>query len=371
MPAPRGTTGVRVPVAKRNTACTSSIVRGRHDRRAAGRPPSGARTHRRAPRPSTPAGSVRTRSPSSARRPRRRRLARQFTHESRRRHVRFPLVESGAGATLGSWTPPTPIKFAERYRALCSTGRPVRRPVHRGRALDGHLLPAELPRRAPRSAQRELLPHRGGRPRGWPARLQALPARRGARLPDWNLRDDLRQPRDAPHHGRRGRARGRARARRATRLHRRATSPACWRPSSARDRSRSRAHRAQTARALAHLDRPCPPPTWRSPSGFAQHPPVQRHDRAPSTRPPRWSYAPSPAGAPPRPGPPRARSDHPPAARPSAVRRAPGVLSPPHAGHLIPGRVEVILTTPSSRRRLRLPGGLAPGRRPDSNGVRP
>ena len=93
--------------------------------------------------------------------------------------------------------PPTHRRPARRprvRRALpCDAGarRPVRRAVHHRRALDGHLLPAELPGRRAEAVERELLPHGRRRARGGPARLQALPARRRARLPEWDLRDDL------------------------------------------------------------------------------------------------------------------------------------------------------------------------------------
>ena len=94
---------------------------------------------------------------------------------------------SAAAATLDAWTRPTPCSPSgpsspEIRRALLAR-RAVRRAVHRRRALDRHLLPAELPCHHAARPQRELLPHRGRGARGGVARVQALPARRGAGLP--------------------------------------------------------------------------------------------------------------------------------------------------------------------------------------------
>ena len=59
---------------------------------------------------------------------------------------------------------------------------PLRRPVHHRRALHRHLLSAELPGDDAETGQCHLLSHRRRRARGGPPRVQALPARRRARL---------------------------------------------------------------------------------------------------------------------------------------------------------------------------------------------
>ncbi len=233
VPAPRGTTGVPVAWAMRITACTSSTD-------AACTTASGGVALRHPERSSrvasSAAGSVVTDAPRASWR--RARTSVGIPPPYRCGHVRFPLVD--VGARVRGWTHDAPARHPHEARprrrrparrprvrrALprhAGARRAVRRAVHHGRALDRHLLPPELPGRGAQAVERELLPHGRGRPRGRAPGVQALPARRGARLPRVGPARRPRRTGHAAHRRRRRRARGRPRPRRAASGTRRGT----------------------------------------------------------------------------------------------------------------------------------------------------
>ena len=153
------------------------------------------------------------------------------------------------------------MSFDTQYAALSSRDARFDGQFIAGVHHDRHLLPPQLPGHHPEARQRALLPHRRGRPRRRPARLQALPARCRARLPRLEPARRPRLARHAARAGRRRRARGRRRPRPPPRLHAAPRLAACCRPSSAPDRSRSPARTAPRPRG-----RCSPPPTSRSPT---------------------------------------------------------------------------------------------------------
>ena len=91
--------------------------------------------------------------------------------------VRFPLGSGLRGGTLVAVLDP------DRCYARAADPRPpLRRLVRHGCAHHRHLLPAELPGRHSRSATTSSSSHRRGGPAGRLPGVQALPARRLARL---------------------------------------------------------------------------------------------------------------------------------------------------------------------------------------------
>ena len=127
----------------------------------------------------------------------------------------------------------------------------LRRLGLRGDHLDRHLLPAELPGAHGQARERAPVPHRRGRPGRRLPGLQALPARRRARLAGVGHPRRHGRPRDAPDRRRRGGPRGRD----GSRVAGSATPSATCTASScavtgAGPLALARAQRAQTARVL-------------------------------------------------------------------------------------------------------------------------
>ena len=136
---------------------------------------------------------------------------------------------------------------------------------YRGVTSTRHLLPAELPGRAAEARQHALLPHGGGRPARRLPGLQALPARRVARVAGVERPRRRRRPGDAADRRRRRRPRGRRRASPAGSATASASSTRLLTAElGAGPLALARAQRAQT-RGADRDDRRCRSPTSRSP----------------------------------------------------------------------------------------------------------
>ena len=239
-------------------------------------------------------------------------------------------------------------------------GRPLRRVVlHRGH-LHRHLLPAELPGHHPEAGQRPLLPDRGRGAAGRLPGLQAVPARRRARLARVERAGRRRGPGDAPDRRRRRRPGRRARARRAARLQRAPPAPPAASPRSAPGRSPWPGRSGRRPPGCSSRRRTSRSRRWRSPpaspASASSTTPCGRSSRR---RPPRCDRrrAGGAARGPPRPGAARVR--------PASWRCASRSASPSTATPCCPSSVAG--PSPASRsvagdtyrRTLRLPHGPA------------
>ena len=141
----------------------------------------------------------------------------------------------------------------------------------------GHLLPAELPGDDPQARERALLPVGRGGAAGRLPGVQALPARRRARLAGVEHARRRRRAGDAADRRRRRRPRRRARPRRRGSATACASCSACSSPSSARGRSRSPARSAPRRRASLIETTDAADDRGRVRRRVREHPAVQRH----------------------------------------------------------------------------------------------
>ena len=190
-----------------------------------------------------PASSDDRRRTDAGRRPARCRQHRSALARRRCRRgdrCRCPISASEAAAERPSWSHgagPRAVLPGRHQPRLA-----LRRLLRRSRAHDRHLLPPELPGRHAEARQHRVLPDRRGGPRARLPGVQALPARRLARLAGVGRPRRRRRPGDAADRRRRRRSRGRRRPRHAAALQR---SP-----------PQSRDHRRARRRAAGHRPRP-------------------------------------------------------------------------------------------------------------------